>query len=304
MFDRRQVATHGDNETPSLERACPAKMRTGAMVGRITAIVLLLFVGGGSSSPSVVSALSFASITGNIYHGHKKIVLLNNPNRILSRRRPASSSLSASNNNAGGGEESLLKRFTDPIIDDPGLPLTDALLAQIVAPTFEVYWLLLNKAPSPSWLAPIGRYFGETPELAPRGSLLAPALIHGAGLAVCWGAGALAARMYEKEAYTLNSNKGSNNNNIIGEYASILGKLVQAGAFSIGILIISTQIDLLLEFHGRFVQLGESDETDFRLLVAIVEVINDIFWEALVLCTWRIVHSNFMSDADNRFKRF
>ena len=289
---------------------CPPKRRhtnnlsslLRVMVGRIIATVLLLFVGGCSSSQSVVTALS---LLGSIHHGHKEIVLLNNPNRNLSGRRPtSSSSLFASNNNAGE-EESLLKRFTDPIIDDPGLPLTDALLAQIVAPTFEVYWLLLNKAPSPTWLAPIGRYFGEAPELAPRGSLLAPALIHGAGLAVCWGAGALAARMYEKEAFTLSNNKGSNdNNNILREYAPILGKLVQAGAFSIGILIASTQIDLLLEYHGRFVQLGESDETDFRLLVAVVEVINDIFWEALVLCTWRIVHANFMSDAGNRFKRF
>ena len=272
------------------------------MVGRIIATVLLLFVGGCSSSQSVVTALS---LLGSIHHGHKEIVLLNNPNRILSRRRPtSSSSLFASNNNAGE-EESLLKRFTDPIIDDPGLPLTDALLAQIVAPTFEVYWLLLNKAPSPTWLAPIGRYFGEAPELAPRGSLLAPALIHGAGLAVCWGAGALAARMYEKEAFTLSNNKGSNdNNNILREYAPILGKLVQAGAFSIGILIASRQADLLLEYNCRFVQLGESDETGFRLLVAVLEVINVIFWEALVLCTWRIVHANFMSDADNRFKRF
>ena len=280
------------------------------MVGRIITTIVLLLIGGDFSSSSVVTALSTGSI---IHHGqHHHMSMLQNPNRNISQRRSSSSSSSsslyASNNNAGGvEEESLLKRFTDPIIDDPGLPLTDALLAQIVAPTLEVYWLLLNNAPSPTWLAPIGRYFGEAPELAPRGSLLAPALIHGAGLAVCWGAGALAARMYEKDAFTLN-NKGSsndnNNNIIIGEYAPILSRLVQAGAFSIGILIVSTQIDLLLEFHGRFVQLGESDEVDFRLLVAVVEVINDVFWEALVLCTWRIVHANFMSDADNRFKRF
>jgi hypothetical protein len=277
------------------------------MVGRIITTIVFFLLGGDFSSSSVVTALSTGSI---IHHGqHHHMSMLQNPNRNISQRRSStsSSSLYASNNNAGGGEEeSLLKRFTDPIIDDPGLPLTDALLAQIVAPTLEVYWLLLNKAPSPTWLAPIGRYFGEAPELAPRGSLLAPALIHGAGLAVCWGAGALAARMYEKDAFTLsNSNEGSSNDNsIIGEYAPILSKLVQAGAFSIGILIVSTQIDLLLEFHGRFVQLGESDEIDFRLLVAVVEVINDVFWEALVLCTWRIVHANFMSDADNRFKRF
>ena len=60
-------------------------------------------------------------------------------------------------------------------------------------------WVSTN----PSWLTPIGTYFGEAPELAPRGSLLAPTLIHGAGLAVCWLSGALAGRMFEREAFTL-----------------------------------------------------------------------------------------------------
>lgn len=207
------------------------------------------------------------------------------------------SSLLVGNNGGDSSPPSVITRFVDPIIDDPGLPLTDALLAQIVAPTLEVYWLLLNSAPSPSWLAPLGRYFGEAPELAPRGSLLAPTLIHGAGLAVCWGAGALAARMYERGAFTV---KGSN----MGGYATIFGRLAQAGAFSVGVLIVATQVDLLLEFHGQFVQLGESDETDFRLLVATVEVINDVFWEALVISTWRIVHAKFMSDENNQLKRF
>jgi len=90
---------------------------------------------------------------------------------------------------------------------------------------------------------------------------------------------------------------------IIGKYDTILLSLVKAGAFASGILIISTQLDLLLEFKG-FVQYGESDETDFRLLVASVEVINDIFWEALVISSWRIIHANYMSSPDNRLRRF
>ena len=65
----------------------------------------------------------------------------------------------------------------------------------------------------------------------------------------------------------------------------------------------STQIDLLLEFQ-RYIQFGESEETDFRLLLASVEVINDIFFEALVLISWRLVHANFMSTPSNRMRRF
>jgi hypothetical protein len=100
-------------------------------------------------------------------------------------------------------DRSILQRFLSPKIDDPGLPITDALLAQIVAPSFQTFWIFAVHAPSPSWLRLLGSYFGEAPELAPRGSLLAPVLIHGAGLAVCWLAGALAAKFYEEESFTL-----------------------------------------------------------------------------------------------------
>ena len=213
--------------------------------------------------------------------------------------------------------ESLFQRFLSPRIDDPGLPLTDVLLAQIVAPTFQIYWLVLNRAPNPTWLQPISSYFGEAPELAPRGSLLAPTLIHGAGLAVCWLAGALAAKMYEREAFTLKETAAEANirdgypaesNGVslldsISRYDTIIVRLIQAGAFASGILILSTQLDLLLEFK-RYIQYGESEETDLRILVGTVEVINDIFWEALVLSSWRIIHANFMSNPDNRLKRF
>mmetsp|Transcript_21619 Transcript_21619/g.38721 ORF Transcript_21619/g.38721 Transcript_21619/m.38721 type:complete len:314 (+) Transcript_21619:159-1100(+) len=209
---------------------------------------------------------------------------------------------------------SLFQRFLSPKIDDPGLPLTDVLLAQIVAPTFQIYWLLLNHAPNPSWLTPISSYFGDAAELAPRGSLLAPTLIHGAGLAVCWLAGALAAKMYERDAFTVKQEVEEQSSlqrrrsatgilDEIGRYDKILVRLFQAGAFASGILIVSTQMDLLLEFKG-YVQYGESAETDLRLLVGTVEVINDIFWEALVIGSWRIIHANFMSSPDNRLKRF
>ena len=205
----------------------------------------------------------------------------------------------------------LFQRFLSPKIDDPGLPLTDVLLSQIVAPTFQLYWVFIAHAPLPSWARPISSYFGEAAELAPRGSLLAPTLIHGAGLAVCWLAGALAAKSFERDAFTLTNTYDDENNNgnslSIGErikqYDTVLLRLFQAGAFACGILIVSTQVDLLLEFK-RYVQFGESEETDFRLLLASVEVINDIFFEALVISSWRIIHANFMSTPTNLTRRF
>ena len=205
----------------------------------------------------------------------------------------------------------LFQRFLSPQIDDPGLPLTDVLLSQIVAPTFQLYWVFVAHAPLPSWARPISSYFGEATELAPRGSLLAPTLIHGAGLAVCWLAGALAAKSFERDAFTLTNNNYDDENGgsrlSIGEkikqYDTVLLRLFQAGAFACGILIVSTQVDLLLEFK-RYVQFGESDETDFRLFLAGVEVINDIFFEALIISSWRIIHANFMSTPMNQRRRF
>ena len=205
----------------------------------------------------------------------------------------------------------LFQRFLSPQIDDPGLPLTDVLLSQIVAPTFQLYWVFVAHAPLPSWARPISSYFGEATELAPRGSLLAPTLIHGAGLAVCWLAGALAAKSFERDAFTLTNNNYDDENGgsrlSIGEkikqYDTVLLRLFQAGAFACGILIVSTQVDLLLEFK-RYVQFGESDETDFRLFLAGAEVINDIFFEALIISSWRIIHANFMSTPMNRSRRF
>ncbi|KAL3779408.1 hypothetical protein ACHAWO_012372 [Cyclotella atomus] len=201
-------------------------------------------------------------------------------------------------------DKSTLQRFLSPKIDDPGLPLTDVLLAQIVAPSLQTFWISAVHAPSPSWLRPLGSYFGEAPELAPRGSLLAPVLIHGAGLAVCWLAGALAAKSYEEESFTLKEVRpGAGIWDRVRSYDTVVSRLIQAGAFATGILIVSTQLDLLLEFK-RYVQYGESEETDLRILVATVELINDVVFEALVLGSWRVIHAGFMSNTGNRSKRW
>ena len=110
--------------------------------------------------------------------------------------------------------------------------------------------------------------------------------------------------MYERENFVLSTPQSSESDSGgIERYGNVIKGLVKAGAFSTGILIFSTQLDLLSEF-GRFVQLGESDETDFRLLVAIVEFLNDVFFSAAAICTWRIFHAGFMSNPDNRSKRF
>jgi len=171
------------------------------------------------------------------------------------------------------GDDGLLSRFTDPVIDDPGLPLADTLVAQIVAPSLQVFWLSLVHAPSPTWLRPIF----DNSLWQVRGSLVAPTLIHGAGLAFCWLAGALAAQAYRREAI----------DPTVDGYGTVLFRIAQAGAFATGLLILGTQIDLLVEF-GRYVQPGESEEIDLRLLSAVVELINDVIFEASCITSSRL----------------
>jgi hypothetical protein len=173
----------------------------------------------------------------------------------------------------------ILSRFISPVIDDPALPLSDVLVAQIIAPSIQVVWLSLNHAPTPGWLRPI---FDTNAQLfAARGSLVAPALIHGAALASCWIVGALAAKTYERAAIAPTEDNPSG-------YETVLWRVVQAGAFATGVLIMSTQADLLLEYKGQWVQPGESPEIDLRLLTATVEVLNDVFFEAVCLVSWRL----------------
>jgi hypothetical protein len=177
----------------------------------------------------------------------------------------------------------ISKRFLAPRIDDIGLPIADALTAQIVAPSFQVFWLGLSHSPLPTWLRPVSNQLFAT---ATRGSLVAPTLIHGAGLAVCWIAGALAARGFESDSFNVSGGRG---------YGTVATRIVQAGAFATGLLILTTQADLFLEY-GRWVQPGESEEIDLRLLTAIVELINDVVFEAFTLGGWRLYRASLTAN--------
>ncbi len=223
--------------------------------------------------------------------------VVKNPTKSLSQTHPYTwrKSYTALASNQDPSEESsesesIFDRFLNPKIDDAGLPLADALIAQVVAPTFQITWLTINHAPRPSWLEPIFADKSLLYEIPRQGTLLAPALIHGAGLAACWTLGALAAKGYDSDAFNISGGRG---------YGTVIARIIQAGAFATGVLIFSTQVDLLLEF-GRNVQPGESDETDFRLLTAIVELINDIVFEAVTLSGWRIYRASLTGNASGR----
>jgi hypothetical protein len=179
------------------------------------------------------------------------------------------------NNNIGS---SIADRFLNPVIDDPVLPLTEAGLVQIVAPTLQLFWLVSLDSPYPSWAQPL-----VDTTFSARGAFLAPTLIHGAGLACCWLMGCLAAKAYEKPKFRVTQ---------AGEYGPIITSTIQSGAFACGLLIFATQVDLVQEFHG-YVQIGDSATTDIRIYRALVEVINDIFFQFIVLLPWRLFRSNF-----------
>jgi hypothetical protein len=183
----------------------------------------------------------------------------------------------------------LIRRFTYPVIDDPGLLLSDVLVAQVIGPSLQIAWISIQHAPRPSWLMP---FFDTAVLYTKQGSYVAPALVHGAALASCWITGALASRAYERES--ISPVPMQRQDTLVDEqpklewdYSNVVLAIIKSGAFASGLLILATQIDLLLEF-GRFVQLGESEDIDFRLIVASVEVINDIVFEALTLTAWRL----------------
>jgi len=167
----------------------------------------------------------------------------------------------------------LLRRFTAPVIDDAGLPITDALMAQIVAPSLQVFWITLAHSPSPTWLHSVF----QSKIWAAQGSLLVPTLMHGAGLACCWITGALAAEAYKRKAI----------DPTVEGYGTVILTLLKAGAFASGLLILATQLDLLIEF-GRWVQPGESAQIDLRLFSAIIEILNDIVFEAVTITIMRL----------------
>jgi hypothetical protein len=203
--------------------------------------------------------------------------------QMAEEEEPPEDNDSSSNNTTAeikNESSSYLNRILSPKIDDRGLPLTDAFTAQIIGPSLQVFWLTLNGAPRPTWLQPIF----DNSFYQYRGALLAPTLIHGAGLACCWLLGALFARAYENEAV----------DPTYGGYSSVIWRIFQAGCFASGVLIFATQVDLLLEF-GRYVQLGESEDVDIRLLQAFIEIINDIVFEILAIVPIRLYLAAFIA---------
>jgi len=256
-------------------------------------------------SPQLVTSAAFtSSSTSTSSHSTRRNGIYNRYNnrhgRIMPPRREESV-LTIIYSSSGGGdddelleENSILDRFVSPKIDDAGLPIADSLLSQIVAPTMQITYLSIVHAPIPSWLysttsASNGMLFASSSS-AGSGSLIVPTLIHGAGLTLCWVLGCLASKNYESDAFNISGGRG---------YTTVIKRLVQSGSFAVGLLILSTQFDLLLEY-GRYVQPGESDEIDLRLLNAIVEVANDIVFEAGVLSLWRIYRASLTGSADGR----
>jgi len=230
----------------------------------ITSIILL-----GSLSSTVAFAPVAGPPSSPIIGHHRK--------QLSERRRFQQPLREKSSNEEDNGERNVLGRFWNPRIDDPALPLTEAGLVQVVAPTLQLFWLVSLESPYPSWAQPLYDY-----TFAPQGAFLAPTLIHGAGLACCWLGGCLAARAYEKPSFRAQD----------GDYGRVVSATIKAGAFACGILVLATQYDVYREF-GAFVQVGESPESDLRIYRALVEVINDVFFECIVLLPWRLFRSNF-----------
>jgi len=201
------------------------------------------------------------------------------------RRRVEPSPSSLDRTGSGGSDSSSfswLDWFTNPRVDDQVLPLSDAAVAQVVAPFLQLVWLKLASQPFPSWSLPLFERLYET-----KGSLLAPTLVHGAALASCWLLGALASRSYETSSIDEDDDDSND-----GDYCGrVLFRTCRAGAFAAGLLILGTQLDLVQEFRGQLVQLGDSPETDARLLLAAREVAQDVAFEAATLISWRLAYA-------------
>ena len=206
------------------------------------------------------------------------------PQQPARQHQRTTSLLSMSFNDDDEEDDGVLSRFVAPRIDDIGLPIADAMVAQVVAPSFQILAISLTRTPIPMWLRP-----GTDVLFPTRGSLLAPTLIHGAGLACCWVLGALAARAFESEAFDVSGGRG---------YGEPIARTLKAGAFATGMLILATQIDLQNEFGG-YVQFGYSDATDIRIAQALDDVLKDIFFEASTLFGWRMYRASLTAQRDN-----
>jgi hypothetical protein len=192
---------------------------------------------------------------------------------------------------------SILSRFTNPRIDDPGLPLTDGLVVQVIAPSVQIAVRLVLGIPPPTWLQSTdpSLLYNNRP-----GGLLAPTLLHGAKLALVWLVGALAARAYERPAISPVKRPASSfgkDDDPAGtistssrdrwDYSRVWLALFQAGAAATGLWIFATQVDVYIDVGG-YAQWGDSTVTDARLIIAATEGIADFVCEAITIIIWRL----------------
>jgi hypothetical protein len=185
---------------------------------------------------------------------------------------------------------SLLSRFTNPQIDDPGLILTDGLVVQVIAPTLQIAARLALGVPAPTWLQSTdpSLLFNNRP-----GALLAPTLLHGAALDLVWLVGALAARAYERPAISpIKRPRPAGDGDGTAtkydwDYSRVYQALIRAGAAATGLWIFATQVDVYMDM-GDYVQWGDSMASDARLVVAATEGIADFIFEAITITFWRL----------------
>ena len=169
----------------------------------------------------------------------------------------------------------ILARFTNPVVDDQGLIIADALIAGVVAPGLEAIVCTAAGVPLPLWASAFGSR-----------KLVLPVLVRGATEATCWYAGAVSARLYARDAYDFPPPAGADD-----RFATTVKRTLQAGSFATALLIGATQLQLALRYGFPAPQLGDSPETDMALLRTLDDLLRDIATEALTLLSWRVART-------------
>jgi len=180
----------------------------------------------------------------------------------------------------------MRSRLFAPRIDDPGLPFADALVC-IGGALFVAQWAL-NPAippgiriPLPVWLTPIALPSGVNWRGVP---FIFPALSHGSALAVCWVLGAFAASAYEAEAYS-------------GTWQTALARTWRAGAFAVGVLILSTQLLTSISLSSQGLDpytvptaagVDQLAQADMQILSTTFEVVIDVVVQAVFMTFFRL----------------
>jgi len=163
----------------------------------------------------------------------------------------------------------VLSRFTSPVIDDIGLPLSDAMVVATSSVLVAIV-VIAGHLVKPSWLAPL--------EWVPAWRSLpyiVPAFSHGSLLALCWTLGALAAQAFEKKAWTTRT--------------QAIAITAKAWAFAVSLMIVGVQIGLIKESlsNGVLPFLGENEAMDMLAVSRYSELIVDAGMMGVLISIWR-----------------